>query len=627
MATDLLESRAHRLRGLVDGVERTYPLTACELHIGRSVGSDVWLPVDGVSRRHATLLKTPHGLVIQDQGSANGTFVDEQRVGRAPVTANAELRFGPVRLRLEEIDADDAELGITLEMSELTPAELAAAASDDDEQDTLAHGDFDSGVAGAWLKLVEGFLESLARRPEGDLKAALDFLAESLTLAGACAVEWTRDGEPVVMAAAGDLPRLPAYREIRRLRPGRRSSGAEVATAFFDRQPVLSLGAHFGRPREPRCLLLWGDFPGRHASGPLLRSCVCLVELLGRRRGAEESGGFAEAAPEPTSDLVFPPGYRPGISPAAEALFRQLRRLLKGARPVLLVGETGVGKEQVAKILHASSERRQGPFVAVNCAAIPAEMLEAEMFGIGRRVATGVEARAGKFQLAEGGTIFLDEIGEMAPELQAKLLRALQEREIQPVGGKPRQIDVRVVAATNADLLRRMEEGTFRCDLYYRLAAHLVEVPPLRCSQDDIPGLVEHYLGLSARDSGRRIRGLTAKALRLLTRYRWPGNVRELENEIHRLVGVAADGQVIDSAALAERIRHPPWSELERDPSDPQSLALEPRVTALETRLIRQALEAAGGKQVKAAKLLGISRNGLAKKMKRLGLRGEPTAG
>jgi transcriptional regulator with GAF, ATPase, and Fis domain len=333
-----------------------------------------------------------------------------------------------------------------------------------------------------------------------------------------------------------------------------------------------------------------------------------------------DSGGLFR---ECWKGLVFPTGYCPGSSEAVRALYRQLRAALRSQRPVLIVGETGVGKELVAATLHLSSERRHGPRVALNCAAIPAELLEAEMFGIGKGVATGVAGRQGRFELAEGGILFLDEIGEMAPELQAKLLRVLQEGEIQPVGGRPRPVDVRVVAATNADLHERMEEGTFRPDLYYRLAGHRIEVPPLRACREDVPELVAHFLRAAVRETGVAVRGLTTSALRLLVAYPWPGNVRELEHEIHRLVCTAAAGTVLDDGMLPDHIRHPPFDPtVDSDPThvDTNPLALEPKILEVEETMIREALRRAGGKKIRAAELLGISRNGLAKKMKRLGI-------
>jgi transcriptional regulator with PAS, ATPase and Fis domain len=316
----------------------------------------------------------------------------------------------------------------------------------------------------------------------------------------------------------------------------------------------------------------------------------------------------------PGGSLLFPSGYVRGHSAAMRDLYAQVEELAGADLPLLLLGETGVGKEQLAHVLHASSPRRLGPFVAVNCAAIPADLLEAEMFGIGRGVATGVTERAGKFQLAHRGTLFLDEIGDMAPVLQAKLLRALQGREVQPVGGAPVAVDVRIITATNSDLDLDIEAGRFRRDLYYRVAGVALRVPPLRERREDVPDLVEALLAACARESGRPAPPLTARALQVLTAYAWPGNVRELEHELRRLTYLGTRGQAIDVPMLSERI-------LASGPDEPPaSLTLEAHLDRLERRLIQGALGRAAGKRALAARMLGISRNGLAMKMERLGL-------
>jgi two-component system response regulator AtoC len=297
-------------------------------------------------------------------------------------------------------------------------------------------------------------------------------------------------------------------------------------------------------------------------------------------------------------------------------LHEQMLPLFRGDAPVLLLGETGVGKDLVAQVLHASSGRAGGPFVAVNCAAIPSELMEAEMFGIGRGVATGVAERSGKFQLARGGTLFLDEIGEMPQALQAKLLRALQGQEIQPLGGAPVSFDTRVVAATNSDLELKMEQGQFRKDLYYRVAGFVLRVPPLRERRDDVPGLVEAFLEGFARDAGRPAPSITPEAMRALAAYPWPGNVRELQHEVRRLVYLCPDGEAIDCAVLPDHVLDPPMAE----PVAPSSLRIQDHVDHLERRLIRAALARTGGNRSAAARLLDISRNGLTIKMMRLGL-------
>jgi two-component system nitrogen regulation response regulator GlnG len=304
------------------------------------------------------------------------------------------------------------------------------------------------------------------------------------------------------------------------------------------------------------------------------------------------------------------------------SLYGQMQPLLHGDLPVLILGETGVGKEFLARALHASSARREGPFVAINCAAIPADLLEAEMFGIGKGIATGVVERQGKFQLAQRGTLFLDEIGDMSLDLQAKLLRALQEKEIEPVGGAPVAVDIRIVAATNSDLLRRIEEGRFRRDLYYRVAGYALRVPPLRERKEDITALVEGLMRNFATESGRSIRGITVKAHHVLVGYHWPGNIRELEHEMRRLVYLCPEGQAIDSSMLSPHLLLPPPPE-ELPGSEPpmSSLHLDTHLQRVEAIVIRRALAQARGNLTQAAKLLGISRNGLTIKMKRLGIK------
>ena len=323
-----------------------------------------------------------------------------------------------------------------------------------------------------------------------------------------------------------------------------------------------------------------------------------------------------EGPREALCDLVWPPGYVRGRSAAMRRFYREVESLVAADLPILIEGETGVGKESVVRILHASSQRCHRPLVAVNCAAIPADLLEAEMFGIGEGVATGVRGRRGKFLQAHGGWLFLDEIAELGLELQAKLLRVLQEREVQPVGGTATPVDVRLVAASNVDLLAKVVQGRFRRDLYYRVAGIVLTVPPLRERAEDIPLLVEHFLSAAAESAGKSIRGMTVKALEMLSGATWHGNVRELEHEVKRLVYLCADGQAIDSTLLADR----PLSG--REPvSPPAAPRLADQVREAERLAILDALERGGGSQRQAAKLLGIARTTLARKIREYAIR------
>jgi transcriptional regulator with PAS, ATPase and Fis domain len=280
---------------------------------------------------------------------------------------------------------------------------------------------------------------------------------------------------------------------------------------------------------------------------------------------------------------------------------------------VLVVGETGSGKELLARTIHLTGAR--GSFVAINCAAIPSELLEAELFGVQRRVATGVDPRQGLFLRANGGSMFLDEIGEMPERLQVKILRVLQEREILPIGAShPIPIELRVIAASNRDLGRLVREGTFRADLYYRLRGIELRVPPLRERSDDIPQLALHFLECAAADYNKRVTGITRKALDVLRAHDWPGNVRELESDVRHAVLVCPTGSALDSQHFAR-------SESGAADIDRAVRPLQEAVNEIERREIERALSAAGGNKSRAARLLGITRNGLALKLRRLRIR------
>jgi transcriptional regulator with GAF, ATPase, and Fis domain len=472
------------------------------------------------------------------------------------------------------------------------------------------------------LAIVESLLVKLLAPPAGDVAGALGLLVGETGARGGC-VFTTERGEIVAVAASGDVPHLGEPSTLTSTTRRGAPDGIPRYLAVAG-DPPLRIVSSSGADGESFGLCLSGELKASEAEAELLLRIALLVLLRTHRR---ESPAPLPSAARLPSRLVVPEGFVPGDSPAMSRLYAQIQPLAAGELPVLLLGETGVGKEGLARLIHLSSARARGPFVAVNCAAIPAELLEAELFGVAKAAATGVAERKGRFQLAEGGTLFLDEIGEMPPLLQAKLLRALQEKEIQPVGGPIAPVDIRVLAATNSDLLRKMDEGQFRRDLYYRVAGLALRVPPLRERREDIPALVHALLARFATVAGKSIRGVTVKALHALVAYPWPGNVRELEHELRRLVHLCPAQEAIDSTMLSPQIlAAPDGSHAPSETTPPPSpvggdLDLERNVAEMERRLIRKALEEAGGNRTQAAKRLGISRNGLAIKMERLGLK------
>ena len=344
-------------------------------------------------------------------------------------------------------------------------------------------------------------------------------------------------------------------------------------------------------------------------------------------------------------------------SPAMLAVLRMAEKAAASTIPVLVAGELGVGKELIARAIHGSGDRRSKPFVAVNCGAMPENLIESILFGHEKGSFTGAtERHVGKFVEASGGTLFLDEVGELPPAAQVKLLRAIQESEVEPVGArKPVKVDVRIISATNRDLIADVKQGRFREDLFYRLHVFPITVPPLRQRPADIPALARHFLALFAAEEGKRIRAITPDALQLLSAFRWPGNIRQLENAVFRAV-VLADGDCIgidEFPQISAQISAPVTSSGHADPVDEltersleaiaaaQPLALQPAMPALppvdalplldaqgdvrpleelEAELIRYAISHYRGQMSEVARRLQIGRSTLYRKLEVLGL-------
>ncbi|OAM81614.1 nitrogen regulation protein NR(I) [Devosia elaeis] len=327
-----------------------------------------------------------------------------------------------------------------------------------------------------------------------------------------------------------------------------------------------------------------------------------------------------------------------GRSTAMQDIYRALARLMQTDLTVMITGESGTGKELVARALHDFGKRRNGPFVAINMAAIPRDLIEAELFGHEKGAFTGANTRSsGRFEQAEGGTLFLDEIGDMPMDAQTRLLRVLQEGEYTMVGGRSAiKTNVRIVAATHRDLSQMIRQGLFREDLYYRLNVVPIRLPPLRERVDDIPDLAQHFLRLAQRE-GEASKTISADAIRLMQNYSWPGNIRELENLVRRLSALYADEQIsaeivqnelnisdrpsvsgvagpVDISMAVET--HVGQLLREYEPNLPPPGMYQRVIDKVEAPLIAMALNACGGNQIKAADLLGLNRNTLRKKIR-----------
>ncbi len=311
-----------------------------------------------------------------------------------------------------------------------------------------------------------------------------------------------------------------------------------------------------------------------------------------------------------------------GDNEKMQKIFEVIEKVADSDSTILILGESGTGKELIAKAIHYNSYRREGPFIPVNCAAIPSELLESELFGHEKGAFTNaIRTRIGRFELANGGTIFLDEIGDMSPVLQSKLLRVLQDRQFERIGGiKTIKTDIRVIAATHQDLKLAVEQKRFREDLYYRLNVIPIHLPPLRERKSDIPLLAHHFLEHFNKTKKKKIKGFTKEAMDKLIQYNWPGNVRELENTIERVV-ILLDGDFITPQDLPEKFQNLTRENLSQEIIIPnEGISLEEAVNEFEKKLIMQALQKTGWIKNKAARLLNLNRTTLIEKIKRQNL-------
>jgi len=538
--------------------------------IGSDASCDIRLSHPTVSRRHAAIAQQADGFVLEDLGSRNGTLLRSRRIDQAALEPGDIFVIGRVVLSLEEVAADDLEVGIALPNDE--SAETASPLSPSGDT-TQIFSPLDRFVFDFLPQLLE-----LLRADVGRVRFAQQLGAALFeALAPAASVEVSEIGSP------------------------------RGALFFAEHGGELPNDGHWLETQDGGCLVRV-LFPSRVAARsyrPIIRSAALLLSLSGRPSTSEQPAPISAVArgerPQP-----------PSVVAEVKRIYDEAERVARGDVGVLISGESGTGKEVLASYVHAVSPRAEGALVAINCASLPRDLLEAELFGVERGAATGVEARAGRFEQADGGTIFLDEIGDMAIETQAKILRVLQEQHVFRIGRHtPRPARARVIAATNRPIQEMLAAGTFRTDLYHRIATWEVELPPLRRRRADIPNLAAHFLAREARRFGTRAAGISRAALRLLNNYHWPGNIRQLRNEIARAVLFLEDGELLDTERLSAAIR---------GATTVSGSSLGAIVEAAERAEIIAALESSGGDTTIAARRLEVSRATLYRRIKHLGV-------
>ncbi|MFL5304359.1 MAG: sigma-54-dependent transcriptional regulator [Polyangia bacterium] len=446
-----------------------------------------------------------------------------------------------------------------------------------------------------------------------DDRVARDLLCEILRGEG-YEIEAVDDGvDAIERAQSGDGRYDLVVSDVRM----ERSSGLDVLAAFTAKAPTtpVILITAFGDVTGAMEAIQRGayDYVSKPFNIEELRLTV--ARAIERRRLVAEQKTVPTDGKTQLQDIV-------GKSPVMLEVYKLVARVAASTATVLVEGESGTGKELVARSIHTHSPRANAPFVPVNCTALTESLLESELFGHARGAFTGaVGAKRGLFETASGGTLFLDEIGDMGPKMQAQLLRTLQDGEVRPVGGTDSiRVDVRLVCATNKDLEDEVKAGRFREDLYFRINVVTVHLPPLRDRREDIPSLVGHFLGKTARRERREVAAMSQEALRLLTAYGWPGNVRELENAIERAVAVAKGNVVLPSDLPPEVGGRAPVGIAAGAPgTDGGIIADRPTLGELERRYIQLVLGECGGNKKKAAEKLGIDRRTLYRALERSG--------
>jgi transcriptional regulator with AAA-type ATPase domain len=590
-----------------DGVRR-FPLHRAEMLIGSAPECDLCLPYIGVAQRHARLHYEGDALRIEDLGSRKGLLVSGRKVREAALAVLDEIRIGNVTLLVEDMvphperppggAEPDAAPRMSSErmidhLTRISEWVLADTESRRSSETLVAEvlADFGGGV----LFLLLGEIE----QPGVKLVVATDplWLGKGDELLDQ--VRAHRNGSPGGNGAAfaGELASAPAWLCY------------HTFTAL-DRIYTLMIALPAYAPGGPG---EWSPVQALRSLGHLL--VFGLVHHV---------GWYEPILPgrPAQQDLIMAPGLVLGESPAMKQVSEQLRIAIGQGSHVLLRGEAGVGKEPFARSLHLSGPRRHGPFVTALCGGARPQQIEADLFGAEVAGKGGVVRREGKLLLAHGGTLFLDDVEALPPEAQARLVRFLRSGEVEPAGStEATPVDVRIIAGSRVRLEDVAGRDEFRADLAYRLSHFAIEVPPLRERREDLPLLIQSYVNRFCHETGKRLTGITVKAMSALLNYDYPGNVAELENIMRHLVYLSPAGRPVDVSLLPEKVRRGSLTAGARVDSG-SDLDLERLVGGIEQAAIREALRRTHGNKSQAARLLGLSRNGLAIKMQRYGLGG-----
>jgi two-component system, NtrC family, response regulator HydG len=588
--------------------------------IGRDLQNDLALPDSSVSREHCLIVNRGGGWLLRDLGSHNGTLLNGRRIEEHPLAHRDQIAIGSTVLQFlteEEVAYEDAAYSSpTLQLSiaesvslteQLALADLHALL----RVSTMLHSfhAMYQGRGSPASKLLEEHLLSLILEVIPATRGAILLYGDSLDEPSSLALQ-EEQAQPHGPVTLNRQIVKQVLEEGRAMLVEKASPDAESAAGP---PRALLLAPLLIRGRACGLLCLEGAaFQENH-----LQLLVAISQAASMAMENAFHLEWLEAEKSRLEAELHPDHHMIGDSAPLRDLQRNIARAAQTNATVLILGETGTGKELVAHAIHHNSSRAGQPFVAVNCAALSETLLESELFGHEKGSFTGAVAqKKGRLEIAAGGSVFLDEIGEIPLALQVKLLRVLQERQMERVGGtQPVKLDIRLIAATNRNLEEEVRAGRFRQDLYYRLNVVVLKTPALRDRASDILPLAMHFAGTFGAQCGRRMAGISPEAQAYLAHYEWPGNIRELENAMERAV-VLGSGDMIQLEDLPESIR-----EIAKPAAVSRSMPLQEAIDDAKRQAIARAFEQARGDHTSAARLLGVHPNYLYRLMRNLGLR------
>jgi transcriptional regulator with GAF, ATPase, and Fis domain len=621
--------------------DSSFPLEQQEFSIGRDPTNELSLADRSVSRRHCVLEKTDNGFLVRDLGSLGGTLVNGTVTSAALLQHGDRIGIGSSAFmylaKAGESPVPSVELydqAITDGSTVQLPPEESACQHPETLLGTIPASDQLAHELGTLLSVATRIgsvpdVESLQWQLLGPIFSLIPADRGAILIFGNTPDElssvagWDRVSGPghAVHVSRTVVKRVREERAGLLVKNVGAASEIKPSATLFEAQvqsllcvPLLVAGEVAGVIYLDSTRFL-ERFTEHHLKLLTAVAGIAALALQNARR--------LEALRNENRRLRTEAGLEHGIvgeSPAIVAVLQKIGRLASSDANILIYGESGTGKELAARALHRNSRRADQPFIAINCAALTETLLESELFGHEKGAFTGATGpKPGQFEVASGGTVFLDEIGELAPALQAKLLRVLQEREFYRVGGtKPIHVDIRVIAATNKDLAAEVAAGRYRQDLYYRLNVVSFVMPALRDRKSDIPMLAQHLVGRYSRKCQRAVKGISPQALACMTSYSWPGNVRELENAIERAVILGGDDWILPED-LPETVLETPMPV----PDSGKSTGYHEAVLALKKELITKAVEQAKGNYTEAANLLDLHPNYLHRLIRNLDLKSQ----